>query len=230
MHAVSARSYSRNSGSTCALSVTGKPGYRRSTIAPIRSSCAGFTYELISAMVRDSIPESTRSRTIASTCASSTGTTTFPRASSRSTASRVSASDAGGSGLTMMIQPASGPGVCERARWRICPKPRVVISPTRAPFDSSTAFVATVVPWRKFCSSPTPIPASSQIRRTPVSTPSDGSPGVDGVLTRNCAPPSPSETRKRSVNVPPTSTPNLYAISPSFLCQPPATGVNVPAL
>ena len=33
-----------------------------------------------------------------------------PRASIRSTASRVSASDAGGSGLTMMIQPASGPG------------------------------------------------------------------------------------------------------------------------
>ena len=55
----------------------------------------------------------------------------------------------------MMIQPASGPGVCERARWRICPKPFVVIRPTRAPFDSSTAFVATVVPWRMFCSSPT---------------------------------------------------------------------------
>ena len=50
----------------------------------------------------------------------------------------------------MMIQPASGPGVCERARCRICWKPCVVISPTRAPFDSSTAFVATVVPWRMF--------------------------------------------------------------------------------
>ena len=34
----------------------------------------------------------------------------------RSTASRVSASEAGGSGFCMMIHPASGPGVCERAR------------------------------------------------------------------------------------------------------------------
>src|SRR6202008_4783945 len=61
--------------------------------------------------------------------------------------SRVPASEAGGSGLTMMIQPASGPGVCERARWRIWPKPWVVIRPTRAPLDSSTALVATAVPW-----------------------------------------------------------------------------------
>ena len=46
-----------------------------------------------------------------------------PRESMRSTASRVSASEAGGSGLSMMIQPASGPGVWERARCRIWPKP-----------------------------------------------------------------------------------------------------------
>ena len=59
-----------------------------------------------------------------------------------------------------------------------------MISPTRAPFDSSTAFVATVVPWRMFLISETSIPASSQIRRTPVSTPSEGSAGVDGVFTR----------------------------------------------
>ena len=129
----------------------------------------------------------------------------------------------------MMIQPASGPGVCERARCRICAKPSVVISPTRAPFDSSTAFVATVVPWRMLRTSATPMPASSQMRRTPVSTPCDGSAGVDGVLTRNCAPPSESSTRKRSVNVPPTSTPSLYAIPLSLLAQL-ATGANTPAL
>ena len=142
----------------------------------------------------------------------------FPAESMRSTASRVSASEAGGSGLIMMIQPASGPGVCERARCRICWKPCVVISPTRAPFDSSTAFVATVVPWRMFLMSPTSIPASAQMRWTPVSTPSEGSAGVDGVFTRNRPPPSPfpSSTRKRSVNVPPTSTPSLYAIRSSL--------------
>ena len=75
----------------------------------------------------------------------------------------------------MMIHPARGPGVCERARWRICLKPCVVIRPTRAPFDSSTAFVATVVPCRMLRISPTPTPASSQMRCTPASTPSDGS-------------------------------------------------------
>ena len=79
-------------------------------MAPICSSCAGFTYELMSATVSDSMPDSTRSRTISSTCASSTGTTTSPRASRRSTASRVSASDAGGSGLIMMIQPGERAG------------------------------------------------------------------------------------------------------------------------
>ena len=48
---------------------------------------------------------------IPSTCAVSTGDDASRRcASIRSTASRVSASDAGGSGLIMMIQPASGPG------------------------------------------------------------------------------------------------------------------------
>ena len=231
MQAVSVRSYSRNSGSTSEESVTGKPGYSRSTISPIVCSWAPDTYELTSPTVRDSTPDSTRSRTISSTWASSTGTTVEPRASIRSTASRVSDRRAGGSGLIMMIQPASGPGVCERARWRICLKPCVVISPTRAPFDSSTAFVATVVPWRMLRRSPTSIPASSQMRRTPAMTPSEGSAGVEGVFTRYCPPPFPSLTRKRSVNVPPTSTPSLYAIPVSFrpLRRQPATGANVPA-
>ena len=86
----------------------------------------------------------------------------------------------------MMIQPASGPGVCERARCRICPKPWVVISPTRAPLDSSTALVATVVPWTTLARSAGAIPAASQILATPESTPCDGSDGVDGVFTRHC--------------------------------------------
>src|SRR6478736_2746236 len=216
MQAVSARSYSRNSGRTCALSVTGKPGYRRSTTAPIRSSCAGFTYELTSATVSVSTPDSTRSRTIPSTCCSSTATSVLPRASMRSTASRVSASEAGGSGLIMMIQPASGPGVWERARCRICLKPCVVIRPTRAPLDSSTAFVATVVPWTTLPRSAGAIPAASQIRLTPVSTPCEGSEGVEGVFTRHWRW-SESSTRNRSVNVPPTSTPSRYANAVPFL-------------
>jgi hypothetical protein len=106
----------------------------------------------------------------------------------------------------MMIQPASGPGVCERARCRICLNPAVVIRPTRAPLLSSTAFVATVVPCTMLRNSAGEIPASLQMRLTPASTPSEGSAGVDGVFTRNCRS-SESLTRNRSVNVPPTSTP-----------------------
>src|SRR6195952_3989040 len=172
----------------------------------------------MSPMVSDSTPDSTSSRTMPSTCATSTGVTTLPRASSRSVASRVSDRSAGGSGLIMMIQPASGPGVCERARCRICLKPVVVISPTRAPLLSSTAFVATVVPCTMFCSSDGSIPASAQMRLRPVSTPSEGSAGVEGVLTRNCLS-SESLTRNRSVNVPPTSTPRRNAISRPLSCS-----------
>ena len=160
------------------------------------------------AIVNVSTPDSTRSRITFSACASSTATTVSPRASMRSTTSRVSASDAGGSGLIMMIHPANGPGVCERARCRICANPLVVNNPTRAPFDSNTAFVATVVPCRMLRISPTSAPASPAIRFTPVSTPCDGSAGVDGVFTRWSEPVS-SWTSSRSVNVPPTSTPSL---------------------
>ena len=208
MQAVSARSYSRNSGNTCDDSVTGKSGYSRSTITPTCSSCAGEMYELMNAIVSDSTPDSTRSRMTCSAWASSTGVTASPRASIRSVISRVSAREAGGSGLIMMIQPANGPGVCDRARCRIWAKPLVVKSPTRAPFDSSTAFVATVVPWRMLRISPISVPASPAIRLTPVRTPSDGSAGVDGVFTRWSEPVS-SWTSRRSVKVPPTSTPSL---------------------
>jgi hypothetical protein len=38
MHAVSVRSYSRNSGSTALLIVTGKPGYSRSIASAISCS------------------------------------------------------------------------------------------------------------------------------------------------------------------------------------------------
>src|SRR3954449_10640924 len=151
-----------------------------------------------------------------STCARSTGTIVFPPASMRSTASRVSASEAGGAGLSMMIQAASGPGVWERARCRICLKPSVVIRPTRAPLDSSTALVATVVPWTTLPRSAGAIPAASQIRLTPVSTPCEGSEGVEGVFTRHWRW-SESSTRNRSVNVPPTSTPSRYANAVPFL-------------
>ena len=68
MHAVSVRSYSRNSGSTALLIVTGKPGCSRSTMSAISCSWRPSTYELISEIVSDSTPESTSSPITRSTC------------------------------------------------------------------------------------------------------------------------------------------------------------------
>ncbi len=64
----------------------------------------------MSEIVSDSTPDPIRSSMTPRTWSRSTGTTVLPAESMRSTASRVSASEAGGSGLIMMIQPASGPG------------------------------------------------------------------------------------------------------------------------
>jgi MFS family permease len=58
--------------------------------------------------------------------------------------------------------------------------------PHAGALDSSTALVATVVPWTTLPRSAGEIPAASQMRATPVSTPCDGSEGVDGVFTRHC--------------------------------------------
>src|SRR6266508_2698425 len=143
--------------------------------------------------------------------------TTFPRVSIRSLASRVCSIAAGGSGLTIMIQPASGPGVQERARCRICLNPSVVIRPTFAPLPSSTALVATVVPCMMWVIAAGDTPARRQTLSMPASTPTEGSAGVEGTLVRTWRPVSSSKS-KRSVKVPPTSTPSLRGMMPSFSC------------
>ncbi len=61
---------------------------------------------------------------------------------------RVSSSVARGVGLSITIQPNSGPGVQLFARCSMYSNPSVTRRPTRAPLPSSTAFVATVVPCR----------------------------------------------------------------------------------
>ena len=112
----------------------------------------------------------------------SSGRTTSPRAFMRSGMPRVSASEASGSGLSMTIQPNSGPGVQDFARWRVYSNPSVTSRPTRAPLPSRTALVATVVPCRISEMSDGVMPAFSQISFTPAATPIDWSCGVDGVL------------------------------------------------
>src|SRR5262245_10216304 len=90
------------------------------------------------------------------------------------------------------------------SRW-----PSVVSMPTTAPFFSSSALVATVVPWTTSAVSRSSAsrsrPSSEASRRSPSITPSDGSDGVEAAFARATRP--ESSTATTSVNVPPTSIP-----------------------
>ena len=86
--------------------------------------------------------------------------------------------------------------------------PWVVNKPTVAPFPVNTALVATVVPCITRLMSLGFIPDWSQIFDTPFKTPIDESSGVEGTFAVNVEPVFSSISRK-SVNVPPTSTPSL---------------------
>ena len=167
----------------------------------------------------DSAPSSISSRTAWRADASSSGLTTSPRALMRSRMPRVSSRSASGSGFCMMIQPASGPGVCERARCRTCSKFSVTRRPTLAPFSSSTMLVDTVVPCSSAAISEAAMPVSSISCWIPSRIPTDWSLGVDGVFNKRIAP-ERSSNRSRSVNVPPTSMPSRLLISSPALAAP----------
>ena len=76
--------------------------------------------------------------------------------------------------------------------WTMSRKPRVVIIPVTAPSCSSTAFVATVVPWKTPVTSAGERPAASQSSARPATIARSGSPGVDGTLWTRTAPDSVS--------------------------------------
>ena len=84
--------------------------------------------------------------------------------------------------------------------------PEVASSPTRAPFRSISALVASVVPWIRARTPAGPAPASWSSVTTPSSTACDGSLGVVRSLPTRTAP-VVSSTQTRSVKVPPMSTP-----------------------
>ena len=84
-------------------------------------------------------------------------------------------------------------------------KPSVVSSAVRAPRSSSSAFVATVMPWAKLATSRGPMPARSSTSATAAITPSDWSAGVVGTFPVKTP---AGEASTASVNVPPTSTPS----------------------
>ena len=159
----------------------------------------------------DSTPASSSSRIASRAFVSSSGRRTRPRASIRSGTPRVCSRSASGSGFFMIIQPARGPGVCERARWSTCSKFSVTSSPTFAPFSSSTMLVETVVPCSTVRMSPGRTLARSSRAVVPSMIPTDWSSGVEGVF-RSWMSPLRSSRSRRSVKVPPTSMPSRALI------------------
>ena len=143
--------------------------------------------------------------------ASSSPVTTLPSAAIRSVAPIVSSSGANKGFFTKVTQPPRPPGQNERATCKVSSNPEVVMRPTFAPRPVNTAFVATVVPCITSLISEGSIPEESQIFATPFNTPTDESSGVDGTLAVLVSPVS-SLSKRKSVNVPPTSTPRRYDI------------------
>ncbi len=90
--------------------------------------------------------------------------------------------------------------------------------------------MATVVPCSTWPISAGSTPASAQTLSMPASTPTDWSAGVEGVLARWVAPVS-SSMSKRSVNVPPTSTPSRYVMASlqAGVAEVIGRGLHVPA-
>src|SRR5271169_4193995 len=96
------------------------------------------------------------------------------------------------------------------SRW-----PSVTSSPVGAPLISIIVLSAVVVPCTRISSSPqswlSGIPKRSASWVSPFITPLDWSSAVVGVLSRTTSP--SGVMQRRSVNVPPTSTPSRYPIA-----------------
>jgi len=209
------RSYSPHFGAISTEQETKSEGARSRIIRLTRNSCSGRLNDHRKHTPIASTPAAT-SRLIAdSTCASLSGTTTSPKQSTRSATPSISRFGTIGSGFalsgkctTLRISREVTPRE-PRMMWIASSWPRVVISPTRAPFLCISVFVPTVVP----CVStsirrqkrPKGRPRRSAATRSEASMPAEKLPGVDGALVAVMQPSAPSTTQ--SVNVPPMSTP-----------------------
>src|SRR5262245_17823274 len=143
--------------------------------------------------------------TAARICASSSGISTAPRESNRSRIPmrrRRGATNVGVSGS--MSRSYMRERFC-RPSSSTSSKPSVVRTAVTAPFCSSTALVATVVPWMNRWTSPADASARVSTRFTAVRMPSSRSLGVLGTFVSVSRPSSSRATM--SVNVPPMSTP-----------------------
>src|SRR2546421_3580132 len=180
---VTVRSYSRNSGETSLERHTGTPAEAR-RVARSRSWESSR-----SACSRQTASASTPPGTAGSS--GDSGSSWAPVASRRPDTSSRSWRGTRGSGRSTDWSYSAG------RSWRAISitsaKPAVVTSATLAPRRSSSALVATVVPWASR--------SGRGCRRRASTTASEGSCGVEGTLSTL-----PSSTTT-SVNVPPVSTP-----------------------
>src|SRR3954471_3347315 len=194
---------------TCSTS-----GNSSRTISAARSSCAGFTNEKRNITAIDCTSSCRSRRTPARTASSSSGFRTSPVCDIRSPIAmrarrRAIAGGAGYDGSQIISLWTRRISISSRWPW-------VTSSPVRAPFISIIVLSAVVVPWttmsRPVQSCVTVTPKCSASWPMPVITPRDWSSSVVGVLSSTTSP--SSVTQIRSVNVPPTSTPTRYRLTP----------------
>ena len=185
-------------------------GIASRTMRSASISWSGFRNENRKHIATESTPSDFRYSTLLLRSSTSRSRLALPLESTRSvtpTRRYLGASGSTWSILRLYLSSLSPSLISSRSR-----NPSVVISPTFAPFLSTSVLVATVVPCMTTCafsSSPrASIPIDEASPSIPLSTPSDGSSGVVGVLNATGAE-SPASIATRSVNVPPTSIPIL---------------------
>lgn len=157
-----------------------------------------------------STPASASACAACRTASSSSGVSTAPSWRMRSGTSSRQRRGTNGTGFSTCRSYRSGR--IWRASSSRSRKPSVVIRPVRAPWRSSRALVATVVPCPRNAPRRKRRAGLLQDRRPPSTIASLGSRGVDVNLNTDSSP--LSSTRQTSVKVPPVSTPTRTLISP----------------
>src|SRR6266851_5693025 len=208
MTVVLVRSYSRMIGRTSCDSDTDTCGQRRRNMSPIACSWAGLTYACSNETAIAWTPRATRYSAAASACSRSSGTSTWPVLSKRSSTSRRSARSTSGRGLSQ--NRSYSLGTRRRRSSSTSRKPRVVSSPVSAPLNSRIVLVATVVPWTTSPTASGATPWAGSKSLTAWTTARPKSSGVDSSLRRVTL--RWLSTSTISVNVPPTSAPTRAVV------------------
>src|SRR5207302_805456 len=168
----------RNAGETSLDNDTRTPGERSRAIEAILRSCAGLAKEKSRQTAIDSAPASSSAATTSRAAASSRGVRISPEGPTRSGTPAARARGTSGSGR--FAHRSYSDGRCWRPMTSRSANPSVVTRAVTAPRRSSTALVATVVPWA--IDETEAAPARLNASRRPRSKPSLWSSGVVGTL------------------------------------------------